>query len=100
MAQKVIEAKVAFYEAHASASLAEALAMASQIDMKLARQAHATAVAEDTTAENLLSTLMCEMELESTDFEVECEVEQAVETKLCLEEEEDGITSYYARTYG
>lgn len=100
MAQKVKEAKVAYYKARVLGCSRLLDAMTAPIDMKLAREAEIATRAEDVAAENLLKTQICIMGRELTDFEVECEVELAIEVKLCLEEEEDGITAYYERDDG
>lgn len=101
MTQRIIEAKLEFYEARISASSGEASAMASRCDMKLAGEARAVAVTEETAAVNLLSTLIFEKAGGGVELdEVGWGAWEAVEDMLCEEEEEDGILDYYERSYG
>jgi len=93
--KRMEKAKVAYYKARALGYSRLLEAMTAPIDMKLAREAEIATRAGDVAAENLLKTLIRTMGRKLTDFEVECEVELAIEAKLCLEEEEDGITAYY-----
>lgn len=94
MAQKIKEAKAAFYEAHALSCFGQLVALCEKADIKLADAVRTVAGMENTAAENLLSTFMYVMDGDAADYSVEYEVDSAIETTICLEEEEDGITAY------
>ena len=68
-------------------------------DIKLAKEAYITAIAENDSSEISLVTTRCMMDTGGDRFKIECEVELAIETRLCLEEEMDGIVGYYVSTY-